>query len=113
VGPYFARALKRLAGTEAGGSAAGARLVGEARSLGLIGAVEIVAEPGTNRRFGPEEGRAGVVVRDRCIANGLMVRAVRDAIVICPPLVISHAEIDRLVAILAQSLAEAAVLLAG
>jgi putrescine---pyruvate transaminase len=42
-----------------------------------------------------------------------MVRAVRDSIVICPPLIITHAEIDRLVAILDQSLAEAAALLAG
>jgi putrescine aminotransferase len=114
VGPYFAKALKGLThGGASGDSAAGVRLVGEVRSLGLIGAVEIVAEPGTNRRFGPEEGRAGVIVRDRCIANGLMVRAVRDTIVICPPLVISHADIDRLVAILARSLDEAAAMLEG
>jgi putrescine aminotransferase len=113
VGPYFAQALVRLTTRGGGGGGgAGARLVGEVRSLGLIGAVEIVAEPGTNRRFGPQEGHAGVVVRDRCIANGLMVRAVRDTIVICPPLVITHAEIDRLVAILARSLAEAAIALA-
>lgn len=104
LGPYLAQALARLCDAASPGS----RLVGEVRSLGLIGAVEIVAAPGTNRRFGPQEGRAGVVVRDRCIANGLMVRAVRDTIVVCPPLVITHAEIDRLVAILAHSLAEAA-----
>ncbi|HLQ13193.1 MAG TPA: aminotransferase [Steroidobacteraceae bacterium] len=103
IGPYFNRALQRLRAHA---------LVGEVRSLGLIGAVEIVRQAGTNLRFGDKEGTAGPLLRDRCIANGLMVRAVRDTIVICPPLVITTAEVDRLVAILDQSLREAATLLA-
>jgi len=95
VGPYFAKALARLNGNP---------IVGEVRSLGLIGAVEIVREPGTNLRFGDKEGTAGPIVRDIAIANGLMVRAVRDTIVICPPLVITTAEIDELVDIVALAL---------
>jgi putrescine aminotransferase len=88
TGPYLAKAMaERLAPHQ---------LVGEARSLGLIGAVEIVAEKGTNRRHGAG-GQAGPIVRDACIARGLMVRAVRDSIVMSPPLVITHAEIDQLV----------------
>lgn len=102
IGPYFSAALQRLRGHA---------IVGEVRSLGLIGAVEIVRQSGTNLRFGGLEGTAGPLLRDRCIANGLMVRAVRDTIVICPPLIITAAEIDRLVAILDQSLTEAAALL--
>ena len=46
--------------------------------------MEIVRQQGTNLRFGDKEGTAGPVVRDRCIANGLMVRAVRDTIVMLP-----------------------------
>ena len=46
-------------------------------------------------------------MRDLCIANGLMVRAVRDTIVMCPPLIITQAEIDQLVGILRRSLDEA------
>ncbi|WBO21208.1 aminotransferase [Sphingomonas abietis] len=99
VGPYFAAALARLAAHP---------LVGEARSLGLIGAVEIVAEKGTNRRFGGREGMAGPMVRDACIAGGLMVRAVRDSIVMCPPFIITHEEIDRMVAIIAAALDQVA-----
>ena len=95
VGPYLAAALSRLASHE---------LVGDVRSLGLIGGIEIVRERGTNRRFGEKEGTAGPILRDLCIGNGLMVRAIRDTIVMCPPLTISHAEIDELVAILARSL---------
>ena len=95
TGLYLARALaERLAPHP---------LVGEARSLGLIGAVEIVAEKGTNRRHEPG-GQAGPVVRDECIRRGLMVRAIRDSIVMSPPLVITHAEIDQLVDTIAAAL---------
>jgi putrescine---pyruvate transaminase len=98
AGPYLARALRRLDED---------KLVGETRSLGLIGAVEIVAEKGSNRRFTGKEGKAGPIVRDHCIRNGLMVRAIRDSIVMSPPLIITYAEIDRMVDIIAQSLREA------
>ena len=98
TGPYLAKALAELAKH---------RLVGEARSLGLIGAVEIVSEPGTNKRFGGKEGPAGLIVRDLCIKHGLMVRAVRDSIVFSPPLVITHAEIDHLVGTIRRALDEA------
>ena len=104
AGPHLAKALSRLAANP---------LVGEARSLGLIGAVEIVSRKGTNQRFGGKEGNAGPIVRDACIRNGLMVRAVRDSIVMCPPLIITHAEIDRLVDIIDRSLTEAAAELRG
>jgi putrescine---pyruvate transaminase len=98
VGPYFAKALASLGAHE---------LVGEARSLGLIAGVELVRARGTNDRLGGKEGTAGPIVRDLCIRNGLMVRAIRDTIVMCPPLVITHAEIDEMVSILRRSLDEA------
>jgi putrescine aminotransferase len=98
AGPYFAAALKRLESDP---------LVGEVRSLGLIGAVEIVAKKGTNERFTGKEGKAGPIVRDTCIKNGLMVRGIRDSIVMCPPLIITHAEIDRMIDIIGRSLREA------
>ena len=103
AGPYLAGALERLADHP---------LVGETRSLGLIGAVEIVAEKGTNKRFGGAPGKAGPIVRDLCIDNGLMIRAVRDTLVMSPPLIISHAEIDRLAATIAKALDLAAPRLA-
>lgn len=102
IGPYFMEAIKRLDGDP---------LVGETRALGLIGAVEIVAEPGTNKRFTGKEGKAGPIVRDACIKNGLMVRGIRDSIVMCPPLIISRADIDRMIDIIARSLREAEPLL--
>ncbi|MDB5454768.1 MAG: aminotransferase class-III [Caulobacter sp.] len=95
TGPYLAKALATLNDHP---------LVGETRSLGLIGAVEIVREKGTNRRFLDKEGEAGPVVRDLCIQNGLMVRAIRDSIVCCPPLIITHGEIDAMVGIMRTAL---------
>ena len=53
------------------------------------------------------------MVRDACIANGLMVRGIRDTIVICPPLIISHAQIDELIAIIRRSLDECTAKLRG
>jgi putrescine aminotransferase len=98
TGPYLAAALSSLADHP---------LVGETRSLGLIGAVEIVSEKGTNRRFSGAPGKAGPVVRDLCIQNGLMIRAVRDTMVMSPPLVMSRDQIDQMVAIIRRSLDEA------
>ena len=103
TGPYIAKAMATLNDHP---------LVGEVRTLGLIGAIEIVSKKGTNQRFGGREGTAGPIVRDLCIKNGLMVRGIRDSLVFCPPLIISHAEIDQMVAILRRSLDEAAPKLA-
>jgi putrescine aminotransferase len=98
TGPYLAKALETLNDHP---------LVGETRSVGLLGAVEIVADKATGARFGGAEGTAGPMVRDLCIANGLMVRGIRDTIVMCPPLIISHDQIDDMIRIIRQSLDEA------
>jgi putrescine---pyruvate transaminase len=95
TGPYLAKALATLNDHP---------LVGETRSVGLIGAVEITSDKASGARFGGKEGTAGPIVRDLCIANGLMVRGIRDSIVMCPPLIITHAEIDQLVATIRMAL---------
>jgi putrescine aminotransferase len=71
-------------------------LVGEARSLGLFGAVELVpAKPA--RTFFAARGEAGVKCREHSVRNGLMMRAVWDTMIVAPPLVISRAQIDELI----------------
>jgi putrescine aminotransferase len=97
-GPYLAGSLSTLNRHP---------IVGEARSLGLIGGVEIVSNKATRERFGGVEGNAGPIVRDLCIQNGLMARAIRDTVVTCPPLIISHGQIDDLVGIMRKSLEQA------
>lgn len=81
-------------------------IVGESRSLGLIGAVEI-AKNGTNQRFGFNQS-TGAMVRDACIRRGLMVRGVRDSIVMCPPYVITHNELEFMMTTILAALDEVA-----
>jgi len=71
-------------------------LVGEARGIGLIGGVELVADRRTKRAFEPACG-----VGARCVRfaeeNGLIVRSIAgDVVSICPPLIIQPQEIDEL-----------------
>jgi putrescine aminotransferase len=80
-------------------------MVGEIRGVGLIGAIELVANKRT-RRFFEKRGRIGTICRDHCIENGLIMRAVRDTMVFSPPLIISLEEIDLLVARIAKSIAQ-------
>ncbi len=72
-------------------------IVGEIRGVGLIGAIELTADRRTRRPF-EKTGRVGTICRDHCFANDLVMRAVRDTMVFAPPLTISHAEIDDMVA---------------
>ena len=86
LAPQFRAGLDRLAGHP---------LVGDARGLGLIGGLELVADRDTRRAFDPKAG-----VGPRCIAaaqaEGLIVRALGDTISLCPPLVISAQELEML-----------------
>jgi 4-aminobutyrate--pyruvate transaminase len=71
-------------------------LVGEARGLGLVAAVELVADKASKRSF---EAKAGVGPRAVRFAEeeGLIVRFIAgDIISICPPLIIAPDEIDAL-----------------
>lgn len=69
-------------------------LVGEVRGLGLLGAIELVRDKATRARY---EGKGvGMICRQFCFDNGLIMRAVGDTMIIAPPLVITHAEIDEL-----------------
>jgi 4-aminobutyrate--pyruvate transaminase len=71
-------------------------LVGEGRGLGLIGGVELVANKKTRQAFAPGHGVGPRAVR-YAEDEGLIVRAVMgDVLTLCPPLIISAAEIDDL-----------------
>ncbi len=79
-------------------------LVGEARMVGLVGALELVPAKGDrSRRFAPV-GEVGTLCRDISFENGLVMRAVRDSMIISPPLVLSHEEADELVDRVARTL---------
>jgi 4-aminobutyrate--pyruvate transaminase len=94
IAPHFQARLKALGDHP---------LVGEARGLGLIGALEMVADKATKRAFDPKQAVAAKVVAF-AQQEGLIVRAIGDAVAVCPPLVISSEEIDALFDRLARAL---------
>ena len=71
-------------------------MVGEARGIGMVGALELVKDKNTKTSY-PSDQNVGTICRDFCFNNGLIMRAVGDAMIICPPLVISHSEINELI----------------
>jgi putrescine aminotransferase len=86
TGPYLAQRWRELADHP---------LVGEARSVGLIGALELVKDKAT-RTFFDRRGEVGTICRDFCFQHGLIMRATRDTMIVSPPLVIERAQIDEL-----------------
>jgi 4-aminobutyrate--pyruvate transaminase len=71
-------------------------LVGEARGLGLVGAVELVADKQTKRSFEPKSAVGARAVAS-AQAEGLLLRVLSgDVLTICPPLIVTAQEIDEL-----------------
>ena len=71
-------------------------LVGEARSAGLIGALELVSHKTSRQRFA-KELKAGERCRDFSIEEGLVMRAVGDSMIVAPPFITTDAQLDELV----------------
>jgi 4-aminobutyrate--pyruvate transaminase len=71
-------------------------LVGEARGMGLVGGIELVADKASKRAFDPKRGvalRAVGFAQD----EGVISRAIAgDTVSICPPLVISEDETNEM-----------------
>jgi 4-aminobutyrate--pyruvate transaminase len=68
-------------------------LVGEVRGIGLIGAVELVADKTSRAQFDPKAG-VGEFLSKRAHHHGVIIRALGDTIAFCPPLIIKEDEID-------------------
>jgi len=78
-------------------------LVGEVRGVGLIAAVELVADKTTRAAF--SDGRVGAHAQLRAQENGLILRAVAgSSLAICPPLIITERQVDELVDKLGRAL---------
>ncbi|MCG8441259.1 MAG: aminotransferase [Caulobacterales bacterium] len=88
TGPYLADRLAALSSHP---------VVGEVRSVGLLGGIDLARDKDTRERFSPA-GRAAEICRDACWEAGLIVRALGEAVAVCPPLIISEPEIDELCA---------------
>lgn len=99
VAPHLQARLKALAAHP---------LVGEVRGVGLIGAVQLVVDKAT-KRLPAAEAELGVYVQERALAHGVIVRGSPDAVFVCPPLIITTAQIDELMDALKSALDEALI----
>jgi putrescine aminotransferase len=92
TGPYLKERFEALADHP---------LVGHAESCGLVAGLDLVRGKAESVHdclpFAPALG-VGLICRDHMFDNGMIMRAVGDRMIIAPPLVISAAQIDEMVA---------------
>ena len=96
VAPHFQQRLPAMAGHP---------MVGEARGVGLMGALEMVADKRAKTPFASELDVSERVAR-QALKNGLVCRPLGQAVVLAPPFIITPAEIDELFDILRRTLDE-------
>jgi len=89
IGPYLQRRLRETFLDHP--------IVGEVRCVGLLAAVELVRDK-RERKFFADPGTIGTHCRNYCFNDGLICRAIRDTMVLAPPLIIRENEIDEIVA---------------
>ncbi|MEZ5825060.1 MAG: aminotransferase class III-fold pyridoxal phosphate-dependent enzyme, partial [Geminicoccaceae bacterium] len=87
VGEYFREQIMTLADHP---------LVGEVRTRGFLAAMELVQDKKARKPF-PEDRKVGYTCRELSIDGGLVMRAVRDAMILSPPLVIERHHVDEIV----------------
>jgi 4-aminobutyrate--pyruvate transaminase len=94
VAPVFAKRLNKLADHALGG---------EARYVGLMGAVEMVADKKTKQSFDPKKmvGATCVMFLEQL---GVISRAMGDSLSFCPPLIISEDELNEMFDLVEQAL---------
>jgi 4-aminobutyrate---pyruvate transaminase len=98
VSKHFQKCLKDMADHP---------LVGEARGMGLIGGLEIVANKETKEQF-PATAKAAPTVAEKIMEQKLVVRPLPgDVIGICPPLIVTEEEIDDIFGRIKRGLDEA------
>ncbi|MDR5754737.1 MULTISPECIES: aspartate aminotransferase family protein [unclassified Caballeronia] len=89
TGPYFQQRLRETLEAHP--------IVGEIAGAGLVAGIQLAQEPRTRKRFANGD-EVGTLCRDFCFEGNLVMRASDDRMLLSPPLVISHAQIDELIA---------------
>jgi len=87
TGPHLANHFAALSGHP---------LVAGAESFGMVAGLVLMKDKAKHLAF-DESLEVGMVCRDHCFANGLIMRAVGDRMIIAPPLVCDKSQIDELI----------------
>ncbi|MCV6574197.1 MAG: aminotransferase class III-fold pyridoxal phosphate-dependent enzyme, partial [Cohaesibacter sp.] len=96
TGPYFASRLKELEALP---------FVGEVRSSGLMAGIELAKDKETREQY-PLEANVCDAVSQACLMRGVVLRPTGNVLVMCPPLIINHQEIDYAIEMLKAALME-------
>ncbi len=94
VGPYLAERFAELQQHP---------LVGQAQSCGFVASLLLVRHKAPLHAFDPALA-VGMICRRHCFKNGLIMRAVGDRMIIAPPLVMTRAQIDEMMALIRRCL---------
>ncbi|MBA3591887.1 aspartate aminotransferase family protein, partial [Methylibium sp.] len=94
LGPHLARGFEALKEHP---------LIGDAETCGLMGALLLVKDKASGAPFAPEL-EVGMICRGHCFANGLIMRAVGDRMIIAPPLVITGEQIEEMLGLIRRCL---------
>lgn len=94
IGPYLAKRFAELNEHP---------LVGMAETCGFVAGLVLVKDKATRQMFDPDLA-VGMICRGHCFRNGLIMRAVGDRMIIAPPLVMTHAQVDEMMALIVQCL---------
>jgi putrescine aminotransferase len=94
TGPYLAQQYAELAKHP---------LVGGAETIGLMAGFVLMKDKINHIQFDEELG-VGMICRGHCFANGLIMRAVGDRMIIAPPLSITKTQIDEMMRLINQCL---------
>jgi putrescine aminotransferase len=87
IGPYFQQRLRDTLSDHP--------LVGHIEGKGLMAGIALVKSKEPQESFGQDQP-AGLICRDHCFNNGLIMRAVGNRMVLSPPLIITRDEVDLL-----------------
>jgi 4-aminobutyrate--pyruvate transaminase len=92
MSPHFLDGLRRLTDRP---------YVGEVRGVGLIAAIELVRDKATKAPFDASLNVGGFLT-ERAQAHGLIIRQLADSVALCPPMIVTEADLrqinDRLAA---------------
>jgi putrescine aminotransferase len=94
IGPYLAKGFEAIAQHP---------LVGSAETCGFTAGLVLVKNKATRESFAAGLS-VGMVCRRHCFQNGLIMRAVGDRMIIAPPLIMTHAQIDEMLALIIRCL---------
>ena len=98
AGPYLAEKWHQLADHP---------FVGETTIVGMMASLALTADKTSRKPFKAKPGTVGLMTRERCFGNNLIMRHVYDRMIVAPPLVMTKSDIDVLFERAVKSLDEA------